>query len=651
MQRVVVTVKRKDEARVRDLEVPADIDAVRLAEMIARALRWESDRAGQPMTYKIEAHPLGRMLQPGESLATAGVWDGSWLVLHPDIPEPEPAPTAKPAPVEEKAQSAAGAASSGPAAPTEQTRAATHKPVGGKQQATEADNPPPAKAPSRIASRILSRGQPKSQPAAKSTQTAPEATPAASIAAPAEPDVAPAPVASPEPIEAAAPIESAAPAPDATAPIHVWTPSDADATPQSEQPIAVAVVKDTQLEVAPEADEEVAISFVPVQEDAPAPRTAPRPTPEPIIAEQAPEVAAPTAQADVAPIDASHEITTLQPLPVEPAEVSAAINATEIETPPFEAQSEQIKSPAIEASHEEASHEEASHEETSHSAADDDSWLKMFLGTPSTDEVTAKTVQKEPAQAYVPLDWDALHHDETHTSAEATVVEETASAATAQEETPQAEAGFPQVEPAVEAAPLTEITQPVASIPPANANTPVVTQPDWLSEDIEEEAEEAEQPVGSAPPADDIDEPTTESESSVAEDPWLQMFLGTPTPTESETSAVGTPPVPAWPSLAGSDLPQPVAETTETAQGLAPGTAAPGGTAPASQPKTEPQPAAPTSPTPPAKPRLGAPGAGPVSGWRKVVDLPIDPETGQPAKQSDEDKPPSRFVWKQLDDE
>src|SRR4051812_43340626 len=90
MQRVVVTVKRKDEARVRDLEVPADIDAVRLAEMIARALRWESDRAGQPMTYKIEAHPLGRMLQPGESLASAGVWDGSWLVLHPDVVEAQP---------------------------------------------------------------------------------------------------------------------------------------------------------------------------------------------------------------------------------------------------------------------------------------------------------------------------------------------------------------------------------------------------------------------------------------------------------------------------------------------------------------------------------------------------------------------------------
>jgi hypothetical protein len=98
MQRVVVTVKKKDEARVRDLEVPADMDAVRLAQQIARALGWSSDRAGQPLTYQIEAHPLGRMLQPGESLASAGVWDGSWLVLHPDVVETPP--TAKPAPVE-----------------------------------------------------------------------------------------------------------------------------------------------------------------------------------------------------------------------------------------------------------------------------------------------------------------------------------------------------------------------------------------------------------------------------------------------------------------------------------------------------------------------------------------------------------------------
>lgn len=84
MQRVIVTVKRKDEARVRDLEVPPDVEAGRLAEMVARALHWESDAAGQPVHYQIEAHPLGRVLQVHESLASAGVWDGSWLVFFPE---------------------------------------------------------------------------------------------------------------------------------------------------------------------------------------------------------------------------------------------------------------------------------------------------------------------------------------------------------------------------------------------------------------------------------------------------------------------------------------------------------------------------------------------------------------------------------------
>lgn len=84
MYRVIVTVKRIDEKRGRDLEVPAEIKVTRLAEMIAQALRWEMGWNGKPMRYQIEAQPLGRFLQPAESLASAGVWDGAWLVLHPE---------------------------------------------------------------------------------------------------------------------------------------------------------------------------------------------------------------------------------------------------------------------------------------------------------------------------------------------------------------------------------------------------------------------------------------------------------------------------------------------------------------------------------------------------------------------------------------
>ena len=88
MERVIVTVKRQDEARVRDLEVPAEIEARQLAELIARALNWDSDAAGEPIEYEIAAEPLGRVLAAGESLADAGVWDGAWLVFHQVGAEP-----------------------------------------------------------------------------------------------------------------------------------------------------------------------------------------------------------------------------------------------------------------------------------------------------------------------------------------------------------------------------------------------------------------------------------------------------------------------------------------------------------------------------------------------------------------------------------
>jgi hypothetical protein len=83
MNRVVVTVKRQGEAQVRDLELPNDLETGRLMKLISEALRWETDAAGQPIDYEMEAHPLGRMLKPDETLKSAGVWDGSWLVLRP----------------------------------------------------------------------------------------------------------------------------------------------------------------------------------------------------------------------------------------------------------------------------------------------------------------------------------------------------------------------------------------------------------------------------------------------------------------------------------------------------------------------------------------------------------------------------------------
>ncbi|MBM4431432.1 MAG: hypothetical protein FJ026_13975 [Chloroflexi bacterium] len=83
MERAIVTVKRQGEAWVRDLEVPTDVEATRLVELIAETLRLKTDAAGQPVEYELEAHPPGRKLKPDETLHSAGVWDGSWLVLKP----------------------------------------------------------------------------------------------------------------------------------------------------------------------------------------------------------------------------------------------------------------------------------------------------------------------------------------------------------------------------------------------------------------------------------------------------------------------------------------------------------------------------------------------------------------------------------------
>jgi len=101
MQRVIVTVKRQGEARVRDLEVPAEVEAERLSKMIAQALRWDSDVAEQPIEYEIMAEPPGRVLRPDESLAEAGAWDGAWLVFQrpQEMPFTLPEPVLSPPPI------------------------------------------------------------------------------------------------------------------------------------------------------------------------------------------------------------------------------------------------------------------------------------------------------------------------------------------------------------------------------------------------------------------------------------------------------------------------------------------------------------------------------------------------------------------------
>jgi hypothetical protein len=99
MQRVIVSVERAESGESRDLELPAEIEAVRLAGLIASALRWTTDWSGQPVRYQIEAPSLGRLLQPHETLASAGVWDGSRIVLCPIGAARRPTPQRSPGPL------------------------------------------------------------------------------------------------------------------------------------------------------------------------------------------------------------------------------------------------------------------------------------------------------------------------------------------------------------------------------------------------------------------------------------------------------------------------------------------------------------------------------------------------------------------------
>jgi len=82
MLRVIVNVRRPGERFGRDLEVPAEVDAEQLAEMIARALGWEGPIAERPIRHIIIVEPAGRVLQAQESLSDAGLWDGSYLLLQ-----------------------------------------------------------------------------------------------------------------------------------------------------------------------------------------------------------------------------------------------------------------------------------------------------------------------------------------------------------------------------------------------------------------------------------------------------------------------------------------------------------------------------------------------------------------------------------------
>lgn len=77
MLRVIVNVRQAHQSGDMDLEVPAEIPASELVDLIAKAMGWTQ------VAYDVIIEPPGRSLKPSESLADAGAWDGVSLVLIP----------------------------------------------------------------------------------------------------------------------------------------------------------------------------------------------------------------------------------------------------------------------------------------------------------------------------------------------------------------------------------------------------------------------------------------------------------------------------------------------------------------------------------------------------------------------------------------
>lgn len=81
MERAIVTVRHMAEDEGCDLEVPVTVTVQQLTDLLVAGLEWDAST-----TYRIWAEPPGRNLDPHETLAGAGVWDGAHLVLEPQTP-------------------------------------------------------------------------------------------------------------------------------------------------------------------------------------------------------------------------------------------------------------------------------------------------------------------------------------------------------------------------------------------------------------------------------------------------------------------------------------------------------------------------------------------------------------------------------------
>ena len=87
MNRVIVTIRLEGSQQAHDLELPADVGASQLCDFLTTAVKWGIDATIGDLGLEIDGEPP-RRLSDKETLADAGVWDGSQLLLRASIASP-----------------------------------------------------------------------------------------------------------------------------------------------------------------------------------------------------------------------------------------------------------------------------------------------------------------------------------------------------------------------------------------------------------------------------------------------------------------------------------------------------------------------------------------------------------------------------------
>jgi hypothetical protein len=81
LEKVIVAVKRPEDTRPHDLELPAEIPISELSLLIVEAMHWDSSFSSN--NYSLKAHPAEKILDPQQTLISALVRTGSTIEFIP----------------------------------------------------------------------------------------------------------------------------------------------------------------------------------------------------------------------------------------------------------------------------------------------------------------------------------------------------------------------------------------------------------------------------------------------------------------------------------------------------------------------------------------------------------------------------------------